>query len=242
MSGDEIRDLTDDEARRALPLKWGAVPVGTVPAWVAEMDVALAPAIADAVSDAVRAGTAGYPPFGDAGVGAALAGFAGRHWDQDLPPDATVVVGDVDRGHPDRAGRAVPAGPGGGAAPLLPAVPRRGAAGRPRADRGHHRPGRRRRRARPGGRRGGVPGRRAHLPALQPAQPARPGASACRARGAARPRGRLRRPGGGGRDPRCADAPGRRVHAVPHRRPERGAADQRVQGVQHRRACTAPSW
>ena len=61
MSGDEIRDLTDDEARRALPLKWGAVPVGTVPAWVAEMDVALAPAIADAVSDAVRAGYGGLP-------------------------------------------------------------------------------------------------------------------------------------------------------------------------------------
>ena len=95
MSGDEIRDLSDDEARRALPLKWGAVPEGTVPAWVAEMDVALAPAIADAVSEAVRAGVAGYPPFDDLGVGAALAGFAGRHWDQDLPPDASVVVGDV---------------------------------------------------------------------------------------------------------------------------------------------------
>ncbi|MET1060287.1 MAG: aminotransferase class I/II-fold pyridoxal phosphate-dependent enzyme [Nocardioides sp.] len=95
MSRDVIRDLTDDEARVALPLKWGAVPVGTVPAWVAEMDIALAPAIADAVSDAVRAGTAGYPPYGDAGVGEALAGFAGRHWDQDLPPDAAVVVGDV---------------------------------------------------------------------------------------------------------------------------------------------------
>ena len=93
--GDRIQDLSDDEARRALPLKWGAVPPGTVPAWVAEMDFALAPAVADAVSGAVRAGTAGYPPVGDAGVGAALAGFAGRHWDQDLPPDATVVTGDV---------------------------------------------------------------------------------------------------------------------------------------------------
>lgn len=93
--GDRIRDLTDEEAHRALPLKWGVVPEGTVPAWVAEMDVALAPAIADAVGEAVRAGTAGYPPFGDAGVGAALAGFAGRHWDQDLPPDATVITGDV---------------------------------------------------------------------------------------------------------------------------------------------------
>ena len=40
-----IVDLTDEEARAALPLKWGAVEPGVVPAWVAEMDYALAPRV-----------------------------------------------------------------------------------------------------------------------------------------------------------------------------------------------------
>lgn len=90
-----IRDLTDDEARRALPLKWGAVPEGTLPAWVAEMDLELAPQLSEAVSAAVLEGRTGYAPFGDDGTGAALAGFAGRHWDLDLPHDAVVPSGDV---------------------------------------------------------------------------------------------------------------------------------------------------
>ena len=90
-----IVDLTDDQARAALPLKWGAVEPGVVPAWVAEMDYALAPAVVTALTDAVRRGTAGYPPFGDGGLGAAFAGFARRHWSWSPPEDASVVVGDV---------------------------------------------------------------------------------------------------------------------------------------------------
>ena len=38
-----IKDLTDDEARRAIVLKWGTVDPDVLPAWVAEMDYALAP-------------------------------------------------------------------------------------------------------------------------------------------------------------------------------------------------------
>lgn len=90
-----IRDLSDEEARQHLPLKWGTVPPGTIPGWVAEMDYALAPPLADAVAGAVRGGMAGYAPDGDGGVGSALAGFARRHWALDLPDDATVVTGDV---------------------------------------------------------------------------------------------------------------------------------------------------
>ena len=40
-----LRDLADSEARAALPMKWGAVPEGTIPAWVAEMDFAPPPAV-----------------------------------------------------------------------------------------------------------------------------------------------------------------------------------------------------
>ncbi|GAA2149986.1 aminotransferase class I/II-fold pyridoxal phosphate-dependent enzyme [Nocardioides koreensis] len=90
-----IVDLTDEQARAALPLKWGAVEPGVVPAWVAEMDYALAPPVVAALTDAVRRGTAGYPPFGDGGVGATFAGFAQRHWGWSPPDDASVVVGDV---------------------------------------------------------------------------------------------------------------------------------------------------
>ncbi|MBD8869539.1 MalY/PatB family protein [Nocardioides donggukensis] len=90
-----IRDLTDAEARAALPCKWGAVPEGTVPAWVAEMDLAPPEPVTDAVAEAVRRGVAGYAPFGDGGIGAALAGFASRHWGWEVPPDAAVPTADV---------------------------------------------------------------------------------------------------------------------------------------------------
>jgi cystathionine beta-lyase len=90
-----IVDLTDEQARAALPLKWGAVEPGVVPAWVAEMDYAPAPQVVAALTDAVRRGSTGYPPLGDGGVGAAFAGFAARHWSWAPPPDASVVVGDV---------------------------------------------------------------------------------------------------------------------------------------------------
>lgn len=90
-----IVDLTDEQARAALPLKWGAVEPGVVPGWVAEMDYALAPPVVEALTAAVRRGTAGYPPFGDGGVGAAFTAYAERHWSWAPPADSTVVVGDV---------------------------------------------------------------------------------------------------------------------------------------------------
>jgi cystathionine beta-lyase len=90
-----IRDLTDEEARAALPQKWGSVGPGVIPAYVAEMDFAPAPVVRDALLDAVRRGVTGYPPNGDGGVGAVFAGFAARHWDWAPPDDAAVVTGDV---------------------------------------------------------------------------------------------------------------------------------------------------
>lgn len=92
---DLVRDLPDDVVRDALPLKWGSVAPGTLPAFVAEMDYALAQPVADAVAAAVRQGTTGYPPFGDLGVGEALAGWSRRHWDHEVDPAACVVTGDV---------------------------------------------------------------------------------------------------------------------------------------------------
>ncbi|WP_300644148.1 aminotransferase class I/II-fold pyridoxal phosphate-dependent enzyme [Nocardioides sp.] len=94
-----IRDYTDAEARAALPLKWGHVPEGTIPAWVAEMDYAPAPAVAAAVQAGVARGMLGYPPFADhpvvTGLEEAFRGFAERHWSWEVPAGTSTVTADV---------------------------------------------------------------------------------------------------------------------------------------------------
>jgi len=94
-----IVDLTDDQARRALPEKWGAVDPDVIPAWVAEMDFALAPAITEALSRAVSDGTTGYPLFGaGGGLADAYAGFARRRYGMDIDPALVMPVVDVTSG------------------------------------------------------------------------------------------------------------------------------------------------
>lgn len=95
-----IRDLTADEARRALPCKWGQVDPDVIPAWVAEMDYAVADPIAAALRDAVEAGVTGYPDFrADGGeLGAAYAGFARRQFGHEVDPTSVIPVVDVTAG------------------------------------------------------------------------------------------------------------------------------------------------
>jgi cystathionine beta-lyase len=94
-----IVDFTDEEARRALILKWGTVPEDVIPAWVAEMDYHLDPVVHDAVRRAVDDGITGYPVFGSGdGLGAAYAGFARRHFGAEVNPDWVVPVVDVTAG------------------------------------------------------------------------------------------------------------------------------------------------
>lgn len=94
-----IRDLTDEEARRALVLKWGEVEPGVIPAWVAEMDYAPAPPITEALLEAVEIGVLGYPRFEIGGeLGEAYAGFASRQFGQDVDPEAVLPVVDVTAG------------------------------------------------------------------------------------------------------------------------------------------------
>jgi cysteine-S-conjugate beta-lyase len=94
-----IVDLTDEEARRALILKWGSVPDDVIPAWVAEMDYHLDPVVHDAVRRAVDDGVTGYPVFGSRdGLGAAYAGFASRHFGADVDPDWVIPTVDVTSG------------------------------------------------------------------------------------------------------------------------------------------------
>jgi cystathionine beta-lyase len=95
-----IRDFTDDEARAALLLKWGEVPADVLPAWVAEMDYAVAPVVLDAVRAAIERGVTGYPTFNAEGgpLGAAYAGFAKRHFDHTVDPAQVLPVVDVTAG------------------------------------------------------------------------------------------------------------------------------------------------
>ncbi len=92
-----IRDLTDDEARAALVLKWGETEPGVIPAWVAEMDYAVAEVVTAAVLAAVERGEMGYPDFRRLGgeLGTAYAGFAERHFGQAVPADRVLPTADV---------------------------------------------------------------------------------------------------------------------------------------------------
>jgi len=89
-----IVDLTDEQARRTLVLKWGSAPPDVLPAWVAEMDYALAPPVHRAVQQAVQDGVTGYAAPTPA-VATALAGFADRRWGWQVDPSRVVLVADV---------------------------------------------------------------------------------------------------------------------------------------------------
>ncbi len=94
-----IRDLTDAEARTALPCKWGEVDADVLPAWVAEMDYALAPPIAEALHEAIDANLGGYPSFDIGGeLGRSYADFARRHFKHDVDPGHVIPVVDVTAG------------------------------------------------------------------------------------------------------------------------------------------------
>jgi cysteine-S-conjugate beta-lyase len=84
---------TLEELRRRTSIKWRAYPEDVLPAWVAEMDVRLAPPVAEAITDAVESGDTGYA------VGSmyaeALADYAKQAWDLSIDPDRTAIVPDV---------------------------------------------------------------------------------------------------------------------------------------------------
>jgi cysteine-S-conjugate beta-lyase len=94
-----VVDLTNEEARRALVLKWGTVPADVIPAWVAEMDYALDPVVREAVLRAVRDGVTGYPVYpASRGLAEAYAAFAARHYGSQVDPAWVQPVVDVTAG------------------------------------------------------------------------------------------------------------------------------------------------
>jgi cystathionine beta-lyase len=89
-------DLTDDELRATGSVKWTWTPVDVLPAWVAEMDVRPCPAIADALTDALRRGCLGYPaPDAYYGLSEAVAAFMQRRFGRAVDPALVLSCADV---------------------------------------------------------------------------------------------------------------------------------------------------
>lgn len=96
MSATHLRDLSDEHLRAAGALKWALDGPDVIPAWIAEMDFALADPIQWAVSDYASRGVFGYAdPHGSIAVPEALAGFAQRQWGHTIDPARTLLTGDV---------------------------------------------------------------------------------------------------------------------------------------------------
>jgi len=98
MSGPEIdnplRRFSLADLRRRTSLKWRRYPPDVLPLWVAELDVPLAGAVADALTEAIALGDTGYPtaePYV-----AALDAFARERWGwAGVTPERTALVPDV---------------------------------------------------------------------------------------------------------------------------------------------------
>ncbi|SCK40201.1 cystathione beta-lyase [Streptomyces sp. WMMB 322] len=88
-----LRQCSREELSRRTSAKWRVHPADVLPMWIAEMDVPLAPPVADALHAAVDAGDTGYAmgePYREA-----LDGFAERHWGWRVPPERAAIVPDV---------------------------------------------------------------------------------------------------------------------------------------------------
>ncbi|MCX5366368.1 pyridoxal phosphate-dependent aminotransferase [Streptomyces sp. NBC_00124] len=91
---DPLARLTLEQLRRRTSMKWRTHPEDVLPLWVAEMDVALAAPIVEALHSALDLGDTGYP-FGTA-YAEALAAFAHERWRWDgLRVEHTAIVPDV---------------------------------------------------------------------------------------------------------------------------------------------------
>jgi len=94
MTFNPLEELTLQQLRRRTSMKWRAHPADVLPLWVAEMDVMLAPTVADALRTAIDNGDTGYP-CGTA-FAEAVSQFASQRWQwHDLEVDRTALVPDV---------------------------------------------------------------------------------------------------------------------------------------------------
>lgn len=89
-----LRGLSLDDLRRRTSLKWRTYEPDVLPLWVAELDVAIAAPVAEALARALRDSDTGYPDFES--YPEAVAKFAADRWHwTGLDPARTSVVADV---------------------------------------------------------------------------------------------------------------------------------------------------
>jgi cystathionine beta-lyase len=93
MADDAVRFLPLDSLRRRRSVKWRTYPDDVLPVWVAEMDVAPAPAVAEALVGAVSRGDTGYVHPGD--LAEVYAAFSRQRYGWAPAPDRTSLVPDV---------------------------------------------------------------------------------------------------------------------------------------------------
>ncbi|HVE27463.1 MAG TPA: hypothetical protein VNC22_18780, partial [Sporichthya sp.] len=92
-------DLDLDVLHRRHSTKWRSYPPDVLPAWVAEMDFAAAPCVADALSSAIARGDLGYAvDLVAPDLTAAFCGFAARRWSWDVDPGQVHLLRDTMRG------------------------------------------------------------------------------------------------------------------------------------------------
>jgi cystathionine beta-lyase len=85
--------LDVEELRRRRSYKWSAYPPDVLPAFVAEMDLPLSPAVTATLSEAVATGDAGYAR--EDWLPAAFAGFAQHQWSWEVDPNRAVLMPDT---------------------------------------------------------------------------------------------------------------------------------------------------
>ncbi|WP_084039099.1 MalY/PatB family protein [Demequina sp. NBRC 110053] len=94
-----LTQVTLADLRRRTSAKWRKYDPDVLPLWVAEMDVALAPPIREALEQAVAEGDLGYAA-GDAYT-EAFASFAESRWGWSIAPGQLTTVADVITGYTD---------------------------------------------------------------------------------------------------------------------------------------------
>jgi cystathionine beta-lyase len=89
-----LEELTLRQLQLRTSMKWRAHPADVLPLWVAEMDVKLAPTVADALRTAIDNGDTGYPS--GTAFAEAVSEFAAQRWQwHDLEVGRTAIVPDV---------------------------------------------------------------------------------------------------------------------------------------------------
>jgi cysteine-S-conjugate beta-lyase len=89
-----LEELTLHQLQLRTSMKWRAHPADVLPLWVAEMDVKLAPTVADALRSAIDNGDTGYPS--GTAFAEAVSEFASQRWQwDDLQVSRTTIVPDV---------------------------------------------------------------------------------------------------------------------------------------------------